>query len=83
MFCKRDRRTVSKELHDSIGASLAAIKFSLEEKEMKRDQQNGRLDNPLEPDKSDSSLEPVRYGCRPPLNHSHRFTRLRMPARIG
>jgi len=43
-----DRRTVSKELHDSIGASLAAIKFSLEEKEMKRDQQDGRLDNSLE-----------------------------------
>ena len=31
-----DRRTVSKELHDSIGTSLAAIKFSLEEKELKR-----------------------------------------------
>ena len=29
-----DRQTISKELHDSIGASLAAIKFSLEEKEM-------------------------------------------------
>ena len=27
-----DRKTVAKELHDSIGASLAAIKFSLEEK---------------------------------------------------
>jgi signal transduction histidine kinase len=26
-----DRRTVAKELHDSIGASLAAIKFSLED----------------------------------------------------
>ncbi|MFO7714449.1 ATP-binding protein [Desulfosarcina sp.] len=38
-----DRRTVSKELHDSIGASLAAIKFSLEEKEMKREQNQGRL----------------------------------------
>jgi glucose-6-phosphate-specific signal transduction histidine kinase len=31
-----DRRTVSKELHDDIGASLTAIKFSLEEKEMRR-----------------------------------------------
>ena len=27
-----DRKTVAKELHDSIGANLAAIKFSLEEK---------------------------------------------------
>lgn len=27
-----DRKTIAKELHDSIGASLAAIKFSLEEK---------------------------------------------------
>jgi PAS domain S-box-containing protein len=43
-----DRRTVSKELHDSIGASLAAIKFSLEEKEMQREQNNGRLDDPLD-----------------------------------
>lgn len=43
-----DRRTVSKELHDSIGASLAAIKFSLEEKEMKRDQHDGRLEDSLE-----------------------------------
>jgi PAS domain S-box-containing protein len=43
-----DRRTVSKELHDSIGASLAAIKFSLEEKEMKRERQGGRLDESLE-----------------------------------
>jgi signal transduction histidine kinase len=42
-----DRRTISKELHDSIGASLAAIKFSLEEKEMKRSQNNGRLDETL------------------------------------
>jgi PAS domain S-box-containing protein len=39
-----DRRTISKELHDSIGASLAAIKFSLEEKEMQREQNHGRLD---------------------------------------
>ena len=38
-----DRKTVSKELHDSIGASLAAIKFSLEEKEIDREQQDGRL----------------------------------------
>lgn len=29
-----DRRTISRELHDSIGASLSAIKFSLEEKEL-------------------------------------------------
>jgi signal transduction histidine kinase len=38
-----DRQTVAKELHDSIGASLAAIKFSLEEKEIKREQNNGHL----------------------------------------
>ena len=43
-----DRRTVSKELHDSIGASLAAIKFSLEEKEMQREQNDGRLDESLD-----------------------------------
>jgi len=43
-----DRRTVSKELHDSIGASLAAIKFSLEEKEMQREQNHGRLDESLD-----------------------------------
>jgi len=43
-----DRRTVSKELHDSIGASLAAIKFSLEEKEIKRTQNHGRLDVSLD-----------------------------------
>jgi len=36
-----DRQTISKELHDSIGASLAAIKFSLEDKEMTRFQNNG------------------------------------------
>ncbi len=42
-----DRQTISKELHDSIGASLAAIKFSLEEKELQREQQRGRLDEPL------------------------------------
>ncbi len=35
-----DRQTISKELHDSIGASLAAIKFSLEEKELKRSRNN-------------------------------------------
>ncbi len=29
-----DRRTISRELHDSIGASLSAIKFSLEGKEL-------------------------------------------------
>ncbi len=29
-----DRRTISRELHDSIGASLSAIKFSLEEKQL-------------------------------------------------
>ncbi|MGD8702131.1 MAG: histidine kinase [Desulfosarcina sp.] len=43
-----DRRTISKELHDSIGASLAAIKFSLEEKEMQREQNQGRLDESLD-----------------------------------
>ena len=42
-----DRRTVSKEIHDSIGASLAAIKFSLEEKEISRKQNNGRLNDSL------------------------------------
>ena len=42
-----DRRTISKELHDSIGANLAAIKFSLEEKEMKREQHSGRLEESL------------------------------------
>ncbi len=45
-----DRRTVSKELHDSIGANLAAIKFSLEEKEMKREQGHGSLDESLNPE---------------------------------
>ena len=43
-----DRQTISKELHDSIGASLAAIKFSLEEKEMTRLQNEGRLDESLD-----------------------------------
>jgi signal transduction histidine kinase len=43
-----DRRTISKELHDSIGASLAAIKFSLEDKEIKRAQNQGRLDASLD-----------------------------------
>jgi PAS domain S-box-containing protein len=38
-----DRRTVSKELHDGIGASLAAIKFSLEEKEIIREKNRGCL----------------------------------------
>lgn len=38
-----DRRTVSKELLDGIGASLAAIKFSLEEKEIIREKNRGRL----------------------------------------
>jgi signal transduction histidine kinase len=43
-----DRRTVSKELHDSVGASLAAIKFSLEEKEFRRVQHDGYLDSSLD-----------------------------------
>jgi PAS domain S-box-containing protein len=43
-----DRQTVSKELHDGVGASLAAIKFSLEEKEFRRAQNNGRLDESLQ-----------------------------------
>jgi signal transduction histidine kinase len=43
-----DRQTVSKELHDGVGASLAAIKFSLEEKEFRRVQSNGRLDASLQ-----------------------------------
>ena len=43
-----DRRTISKELHDSLGASLAAIKFSLEDKEIKRSQKGGRLEDSLE-----------------------------------
>ncbi|MGB3225415.1 MAG: sensor histidine kinase [Desulforhopalus sp.] len=38
-----DRRNISKELHDSIGASLAAIKFSLEEKEISRIENNNQL----------------------------------------
>ena len=42
-----DRKTVSKELHDSIGASLAAIKFSLEEKELRREQHHGQLEDSL------------------------------------
>lgn len=42
-----DRRMVSKALHDSIGASLAAIKFSLEDKEIKRVHNHGRLDESL------------------------------------
>jgi len=36
-----DRQTVSKELHDSIGASLSAIKFSLEEKEARHVKRHG------------------------------------------
>ncbi len=36
-----DRRTISRELHDSIGASLSAIKFSLEEKELLLDAAGG------------------------------------------
>ena len=43
-----DRRSISKELHDSLGASLAAIKFSLEEKELRRSQGGGRLDETLD-----------------------------------
>jgi signal transduction histidine kinase len=43
-----DRRTISKELHDSIGAGLAAIKFSLEEKEIKRARNHGKLDDSLD-----------------------------------
>jgi signal transduction histidine kinase len=43
-----DRRVISKDLHDSIGASLAAIKLSLEGKEMKRTQNRGRLEDSLE-----------------------------------
>ncbi len=42
-----DRQTISKELHDSIGASLAAIKFSLEEKEMIRNQHGNHLNDSL------------------------------------
>ena len=36
-----DRQNISKELHDRVGASLAAIKFSLEDKEIKRAQSGG------------------------------------------
>ncbi|MGW8193988.1 MAG: sensor histidine kinase [Desulforhopalus sp.] len=43
-----DRQTISKELHDSIGASLAAIKFSLEGKEMERSRSGGWLKNSLQ-----------------------------------
>ena len=42
-----DRQTISKELHDSIGASLAAVKFSLEEKEMKRSENGNQLNDSL------------------------------------
>ncbi len=42
-----DRQTISKELHDSIGASLAAIKFSLEEKEITRVGNNNQLTSSL------------------------------------
>ncbi|MGB3212526.1 MAG: ATP-binding protein [Desulforhopalus sp.] len=42
-----DRQTISKELHDSIGASLAAVKFSLEEKEMKRNENENQLNDSL------------------------------------
>jgi PAS domain S-box-containing protein len=45
-----DRQTISKELHDSIGASLAAIKFSLEEKEMKRREKDNQLSDSLNPE---------------------------------
>ncbi|MGD9213090.1 MAG: PAS domain S-box protein, partial [Desulfobacteraceae bacterium] len=45
-----DRRSISKELHDSLGASLAAIKFSLEDKELKRMQNNNILEESLEQD---------------------------------
>jgi signal transduction histidine kinase len=43
-----DRKTISKELHDSIGASLAAIKFSLEEKELTRKENQGHLGESLD-----------------------------------
>ncbi len=43
-----DRRSISKELHDSLGASLAAIKFSLEDKELKRTRGDGRLEASLD-----------------------------------
>lgn len=43
-----DRQTISKELHDSIGASLAAIKFSLEEKEMVRNRNGNQLNDSLD-----------------------------------
>jgi len=35
-----DRRNISRELHDSIGASLSAIKFSLEEKQLRLETQD-------------------------------------------
>lgn len=47
-----DRQTIAKELHDSIGASLAAVKFSLEEKEMKRSKNNSQLNDSLNPEVS-------------------------------
>ena len=43
-----DRRSISKELHDSLGASLAAIKFSLEDKELKRMHGDSRLEASLD-----------------------------------
>lgn len=43
-----DRRTISRELHDSIGASLSAIKFSLEEKDLLLARSRGSVDVSLE-----------------------------------
>lgn len=43
-----DRRTISRDLHDSIGASLAAIKFSLEEKELYRTENDDCLSESLD-----------------------------------
>jgi signal transduction histidine kinase len=43
-----DRCNVSKELHDGIGAGLAAIKFSLEGKEINRARNHGTLNESLD-----------------------------------
>ena len=45
-----DRQSISKQLHDRLGASLAAIKFSLEGKELKQTQQSGKIETSLEPE---------------------------------
>ena len=67
-----DRRSISKELHDSLGASLAAIKFSLEDKEIKRSQKGGRLDDSLEQEIAyllSTIKETKRISAQPAAHH--------------